>query len=143
MACGNRRNKQRDHERYMAKRGFWQQKEYRDAHKEQKAEYRRKYEFEKRCSNPIIYNIWRKTTPRTNSPQLTDIPEFLQGDNWFQEDTTGLYLDFTKPYQPPRWTLSHDGVPFAKLGDLHVISGKAGTRQNGLDVAVYGVSFVR
>ena len=65
-------------------------------------------------------------------PQLTDIPEFLQGDNWFQEDTTGLYLDFTKPYQPPRWTLSHDGVPFAKLGDLHVISGKAGHGKTAL-----------
>ena len=66
------------------------------------------------------------------TPQLTDIPEFLQGDNWFQEDTSTLYLDFTKPYKPPRWTLSHDGVPFAKLGDLHVISGKAGHGKTAL-----------
>ena len=65
-------------------------------------------------------------------PQQTDIPEFLQGDNWFQEETAGLYLDFTKPYKPPRWTLSHDGVPFAKLGDLHVISGKAGHGKTAL-----------
>lgn len=69
---------------------------------------------------------------QNNIPQQTEIPEFLQGDNWFQEDTTGLYLDFTKPYKPPRWTLSHDGVPFAKLGDVHVISGKAGHGKTAL-----------
>lgn len=69
---------------------------------------------------------------QNNIPQQTDIPEFLQGDNWFQEDTSGLYLDFTKPYKPPRWTLSHDGVPFAKLGDVHVISGKAGHGKTAL-----------
>ena len=65
-------------------------------------------------------------------PQPQDIPEFLQGDNWFNEDTSGLYLDFTKPYKPPRWTLSHDGTPFAKLGDLHVIQGKAGHGKTAL-----------
>ena len=69
---------------------------------------------------------------RNQPPQQTEIPEFLQGDNWFQEDTAALYLDFTKPYKPPRWTLSHDGVPFAKLGDLHVISGKAGHGKTAL-----------
>ena len=73
-----------------------------------------------------------QTTNPTPIPELTDIPEFLQGDNWFQEDTSALYLDFTKPYTPPRWTLSHDGVPFAKLGDLHVISGKAGHGKTAL-----------
>ena len=69
-----------------------------------------------------------------NTPQLdpSKIPEFLQGDNWFQEDTTGLYLDFTKPYKQPRWTLSHDGTPFAKMGDLHVIQGKAGHGKTSL-----------
>ena len=69
---------------------------------------------------------------QNNIPQQTEIPEFLQGDNWFQEDTSGLYLDFTKPYKPPRWTISHDGVPFAKLGDVHVISGKAGHGKTAL-----------
>ena len=69
---------------------------------------------------------------QNNIPQQTEIPEFLQGDNWFQEDTSGLYLDFTKPYKQPRWTLSHDGVPFAKLGDVHVISGKAGHGKTAL-----------
>ena len=69
-----------------------------------------------------------------NTPQIdpSQIPEFLQGDNWFSEDTKGLYLDFTKPYKPPRWTLSHDGTPFAKMGDLHVIQGKAGHGKTSL-----------
>lgn len=67
-----------------------------------------------------------------NTPQLTDIPEFLQGDNWFGVETSGLYLDFTKPYVPPRWTLSHDGTPFAKRGDLHVIQGKPGHGKTAL-----------
>lgn len=61
-----------------------------------------------------------------------DIPEFLQGDGWFCKDTTGLYLDFTKPYKPPRWTLSHSGTPFAKLGDIHVIAGKSGHGKTAL-----------
>ena len=67
-------------------------------------------------------------------PQLdpSKIPEFLQSEDWFQEDTSSLYLDFTKPYKPPRWTLSHDGIPFAKLGDLHVIQGKAGHGKTAL-----------
>ena len=67
-------------------------------------------------------------------PQLdpSKIPEFLQDEEWFQEDTRGLYLDFTKPYKPPRWTLSHDGIPFAKMGDLHVIQGKAGHGKTAL-----------
>ena len=69
-----------------------------------------------------------------NIPKLstTEIPDFLNGDNWFNEDTSGLYLDFTKPYKPPRWTLSHDGTPFAKMGDLHVIQGKAGHGKTSL-----------
>lgn len=59
-------------------------------------------------------------------PQTPDIPEFLQQRNWFQEDTSQLYLDFAEPYRPPRWTLSHNGTPFANLGELHVITGKSG-----------------
>ena len=67
-------------------------------------------------------------------PQLdpSKIPEFLQDQDWFREDTSSLYLDFTKPYKPPRWTLSHDGIPFAKMGDLHVIQGKAGHGKTAL-----------
>lgn len=65
-------------------------------------------------------------------PPLEGIPEFLQGDNWFMEDTSSLYLDFSKPYKPPKWTLSHNGIPFAKLGDLHVIAGKSGHGKTAL-----------
>ena len=70
----------------------------------------------------------------SNTPQLdpSQIPEFLQSEHWFEVDTTGLYLDFSKPYKPPRWTLSHNGIPFAKLGDLHVIQGKAGHGKTAL-----------
>ena len=60
------------------------------------------------------------------------IPDFLKGDNWFGVETKELYLDFTKPYVPPRWTLSHDGTPFAKRGDLHVIQGKPGHGKTAL-----------
>ena len=67
-----------------------------------------------------------------NLPPIRDIPEFLQGDHWYDQDTTGLYLDFTKPYIPPRWTLSHNGVPFAKVGDMHVIQGKSGHGKTAL-----------
>lgn len=74
------------------------------------------------------------TEESNNTPNLdpTEIPEFLQGDNWFGVETSGLYLDFTKPYVPPRWTLSHDGTPFAKRGDLHVIQGKPGHGKTAL-----------
>ena len=67
-----------------------------------------------------------------NLPPIRDIPEFLQGDHWYDQDVSGLYLDFTKPYAPPRWTLSHNGVPFAKVGDLHVIQGKSGHGKTAL-----------
>ena len=71
---------------------------------------------------------------KSNIPLLdpSDIPEFLQSEHWFEVDTTGLYLDFQKPYTPPRWTMSHNGIPFAKLGDLHVIQGKAGHGKTAL-----------
>lgn len=73
-----------------------------------------------------------ETGERPPLPPLRSIPEFLQGDQWFDEETAGLYLDFTKPYTPPKWTLSHNGIPFAKLGDLHVISGKSGHGKTAL-----------
>ena len=60
-------------------------------------------------------------------PELPgQVPELLKERKWFGTDTTGLLLDFTKPYSPPMWTLSHNGTPFAKLGDLHIVGGKAG-----------------
>lgn len=41
-------------------------------------------------------------------------------------DVTGLLLDFAEPYHPPRWTLSHNGTPFANRGELHIVTGKSG-----------------
>ena len=52
--------------------------------------------------------------------------DFLKGDKWFDEDVTEDFLDFTEAYTPPRYTLERNGIPFANLGELHVVSGKAG-----------------
>lgn len=64
--------------------------------------------------------------------RMQEEQNFLSGDQWLDVDTSSLYLDFTKPYKPPRWTLSHDGTPFAKRGDLHVIQGKPGHGKTAL-----------
>ena len=53
-------------------------------------------------------------------------PDLLKYRKWFGTDTTGLLLDFAKPYTPPKWTLEHNGVRFAKRGDLHIVGGKSG-----------------
>ena len=60
------------------------------------------------------------------TPPLTEVPTFLQNENWHNEDISGCWLDFTEPYKPPRWTLSHNGKRFANLGELSVITGKSG-----------------
>lgn len=65
-------------------------------------------------------------------PELTQIPEFLQGDNWFEMDVTDDFLPFDKPYRPPRYTMERNGVPFADVGELHIISGKPGHGKTGL-----------
>ena len=59
-------------------------------------------------------------------------PDFLQGDDWFDADITGDFLDFDKPYRPPRYTMERDGVPFADVGEIHIISGKPGNGKTGL-----------
>ena len=53
-------------------------------------------------------------------------PDFLQGDEWFEQDVEQYRLDFEKAYEAPRYTLSWDGVPFAPLGGIHAITGQAG-----------------
>lgn len=65
-------------------------------------------------------------------PNFEVMPEFLKGDNWFTEDVAGDFLDFGDPYQPPRYTLERKGVPFANIGELHVVSGKAGHGKTNL-----------
>ena len=59
-------------------------------------------------------------------------PDFLQGDEWFDADISGDFLDFDKPYRPPRYTMERDGVPFADVGEIHIISGKPGNGKTGL-----------
>ena len=59
-------------------------------------------------------------------------PDFLQGDDWFDVDIGNDFLDFDKPYRPPRYTIERDGVPFADVGEIHIISGKPGNGKTGL-----------
>lgn len=59
-------------------------------------------------------------------------PEFLKADEWFDIDISGDLLDFAEPYRPPRYTMERDGVPFADVGELHIISGKPGHGKTGL-----------
>ena len=59
-------------------------------------------------------------------------PDFLKGDNWFDVDVDDDLLDFGKPYRPPRYTMERNGVPFADVGELHIISGKPGNGKTGL-----------
>ena len=67
-----------------------------------------------------------------NIPQITDIPEFLQGDQWFSAEIDDDLLDFDEPYRPPRYTMERGGVPFADVGELHLVSGKPGNGKTGL-----------
>ena len=59
-------------------------------------------------------------------------PDFLQGDDWFDVDVGADFLDFDKPYKPPRYTLERNGVPFADVGEIHIVSGKPGNGKTGL-----------
>ena len=59
-------------------------------------------------------------------------PDFLKGDDWMPVDISGDFLDFDEPYRPPRYTMERDGVPFADVGELHIISGKPGNGKTGL-----------
>lgn len=52
--------------------------------------------------------------------------DFLKERQWMEVDVTGLLLDFSEPYHPPRWTLSHNDTPFANRGELHIVTGKSG-----------------
>ena len=74
-------------------------------------------------------NDYEELPPTTESEP---IPGFLAGDNWFGVDISEEILDFDKPYQPPRYTLERNGVPFADVGEIHVISGKPGNGKTGL-----------
>ena len=60
------------------------------------------------------------------------VPDFLKSDAWFDIDITADLLDFSEPYRPPRYTMERCGVPFADVGELHIISGKPGHGKTGL-----------
>ena len=68
--------------------------------------------------------------PLPGQPEPT--PDFLKGDEWFGTNVDNDFLDFDKPYRPPRYTMERDGVPFADVGELHIISGKPGNGKTGL-----------
>jgi len=59
-------------------------------------------------------------------------PDFLKADDWFGIEVEGDFLNFDKPYRPPRYTMERDGVPFADVGEIHIISGKPGNGKTGL-----------
>ena len=59
-------------------------------------------------------------------------PDFLQGDDWFETKVDDDFLDFDEPYRPPRYTMEREGVPFADVGEIHIISGKPGNGKTGL-----------
>ena len=72
---------------------------------------------------------------QNNMPPIEEgqqIPTFLNKKQWFNVDVTKDFLDFGEPYRPPRYTLSRKGVPFADVGDLHIITGKPGHGKTGL-----------
>ena len=60
------------------------------------------------------------------------VPTFLAGDKWYGVDVGQDMLDFDKPYQPPRYTMERNGIPFADVGELHIVSGKPGNGKTGL-----------
>ena len=60
------------------------------------------------------------------------VPTFLAGDKWYGVDVSEDMLDFDKPYRPPRYTLERNGIPFADVGELHIVSGKPGNGKTGL-----------
>ena len=72
-------------------------------------------------------------------------PDFLQGDEWFETQVDEDFLDFDEPYRPPRYTMEREGVPFADVGELHIISGKPGNGKTGLmsqlEAATLGAKF--
>ena len=65
-------------------------------------------------------------------PQAPPKPDFLKGDDWFEADVSHDFLDFDKPYRPPRYTLMRNDVAFADVGEIHIVSGKPGNGKTGL-----------
>ena len=64
--------------------------------------------------------------------ELTPAPDFLKKDDWFGANVDNDFLDFDKPYRPPRYTLERNDVAFADVGEIHIVSGKPGNGKTGL-----------
>ena len=64
--------------------------------------------------------------------QPEPVPDFLKGDDWFGANVDDDFLDFDKPYRPPRYTLERNDVAFADVGEIHIVSGKPGNGKTGL-----------
>jgi len=67
-----------------------------------------------------------------NADSRPQQPDFLKDDKWFDIDIDADFLDFTEPYKPPRYTMRRFDIPFANVGELHIISGKPGNGKTGL-----------
>ena len=53
--------------------------------------------------------------------------DFLKGDEWFSTNIPAdKWLDFTEEYTRPNFALSFRGRPFARIGDVQIVSGQAG-----------------
>ena len=64
-----------------------------------------------------------------NLPDINEgqkIPDFLPKEDWFGVQVEPYRLDFTKPYKPPKYLLSWNGIGFAPLGGIQAITGQAG-----------------
>ena len=70
--------------------------------------------------------------PLPGEDDAQKVPEFLKSKGWFDENIDDDFLNFEDPYKPPRYTLCRYGIPFANVGELHVISGKPGHGKTGL-----------
>ena len=77
---------------------------------------------EENNDNYLQLPAWGTGTPL----KKPETPDFLKDDDWFNTDISADFLDFTEPYKPPRWTMKRGNIQFANVGELHLISGKAG-----------------
>ena len=79
---------------------------------------------------PEQEEAWRKANghnlPPVGMQEQPDYDGFLSVDSWFGTNVKDNYLDFTKPYEKPPYTLSYNGIPFAPLGGVHAQTGLSG-----------------
>ena len=84
----------------------------------------------KTYKNPIAEQEHREVPLPQDMPE--NLPDFLKDVNWFGACKPSDFLNFAKPYTPPRYTLQRGETKFANVGDLHVVTGKPGQGKTGL-----------